>query len=136
LLHPGVRSWTQKNASRRARSVLGSCIYEYAIELYLLGLGLEAENVEVHQELRDLALERAAKGGKPMGLYDRFKTLQVLRQAGGDEKQKMLAAEELLAFEPGNQTLMLVLFEHAERSGSPRPRRGSNGSCDAARGLP
>jgi len=52
----------------KARQVLNVGNYDYAIELYLLGLGLDPDSVEAHRELREVSLRRRAAGGKPMGL--------------------------------------------------------------------
>jgi hypothetical protein len=98
---------------RRAQVVSATGNYEYAIDQYLRGLNLEPENVAAHQELREIALERAAKGGKPLGLFEKLKVSSVLRQASGDNKAKMLAAENLLSYEPGQVSYMLDLLKHA-----------------------
>ena len=99
----------------RARIVLGTA-YDYAIYQYLCGLDLEPDNVAAHEELREIALERTAKGGKPLGLFEKLKATSVLR-SGGDDKGKMLAAERLLAYEPEQRAYMQVLLEHAVSGG-------------------
>lgn len=86
---------------------------EYAIELYLQGLERDPEAVAGHQALRDIALKRTALGGKSLGMFEAIK----LRRGGKDEKQNMLAAEKLLAYQPGNTDPMSLLFQAAFRGG-------------------
>jgi hypothetical protein len=100
-----------------ARIVRATGNFNYAIYQYLCGLDLEPDDVEAHRELRETALERTATGGKPLGLFERMKVARVLREPGGDEKAKMLAAEHLLAYEPGNRAHMELLLQHARAGG-------------------
>ena len=72
--------------------------YDYAIEMYLQGLNYDPENVEAHQTLREVSLKRKASGGKDLGMMQKMK----VKTNSSDEKQNMLAAEKLLAFDPGN----------------------------------
>jgi hypothetical protein len=99
----------------RARIILGAGNYEYAIELYLLGLALDPDNAAAHQELRDIALQRAANGGKPLGMFERMKIQSALRQSTADDKARMLAAEKLLAHEPAQQRVMRTAYAACAR---------------------
>src|SRR5439155_12495745 len=85
---------------------------EYAIEMYLQGLGIDPEAIDAHQALRDISLKRKASGGKPLGM------LQSMKLKGGkDEKEAMLNAEKLLAYDPGNTDHMLNILTNAEKGG-------------------
>jgi hypothetical protein len=102
---------------RRARVLRSTGVYEFAIELYLSGLSLESDDVAAHQELRETAVERAANGGKPLGMFEKFKVESALRKADAVDKAKMLAAEKLLAYDPAELTYMLDLLKHAQAGG-------------------
>src|SRR4051812_48574805 len=78
----------------RGRNVVGTGQYEYAIEMFIQGLSVDPENVEAHQQLRDIGYRRKASGGKKLGIFDAMK----LKTNTKDEKQNMLNAEQLLAF--------------------------------------
>jgi len=102
---------------RRARVVRSTGVHDFAMELYLSGLNLGPDDVAAHQELRETALERAANGGKPLGMFQKFKVDSVLRKAGADDKAKMFAAEKLLAYDPAELMHMLDLLRHARAGG-------------------
>jgi hypothetical protein len=103
---------------RGARAVLVAIgNYDYAIHLYLGGLEVEPDNVEAHQALREIGLERAAKGERPLGMFEKAKLDRVLKQSGADAKKRMLAAERLLAYDPGQRTYMFELLQHATAGG-------------------
>lgn len=97
----------------RAAAVAGTGNYDYAIELYLQGLEKDPEAVHAHQALRDIALKRKASGGKKLG----FIQTMALSRAGKDDKQTMLNAEKLLAFNPGSVDAMRQLIQSAFRAG-------------------
>lgn len=97
----------------RGRTVADTGNYDYAIEMYLQGLSIDPENVEAHKELRDIALKRKASGGKTLGMFEAMK----LRRPTKDDKQNMLNAERLLAFDPGNTDVMVALMQSAHRAG-------------------
>jgi len=80
--------------------------------MYLQGLNIDPDCVEAHQALRDISLKRKASGGKNLGMMERMK----LRNTK-DDKQSMLNAERLLAFDPGNKSNMLALCESAHKAG-------------------
>jgi hypothetical protein len=98
----------------KAREMLNARGYDYAIEMYIVGLGMDPDNVEAHRELREVSLQRKAAGGKPMGGFMKWK---VRPQAGADDKTKMLALEKLLAYEPADLSLLPELIRHASAGG-------------------
>ena len=95
----------------RGQSVAATGNYEYAIEMYLQGLNLDPESVEAHKTLRDISLRRKASGGKALGMTERWKLKK------GEDKQNMLNAEKLLAYDPGNTDHMVSLIQHAHKAG-------------------
>ncbi len=88
--------------------------FEYAIEMYLQGLAVDPEEIEAHQALREISLKRKASGGKSLGMRDRMK---LPRAAKDDNKQNMLNAERLLAFDPGSTDYMVTLLTSAHKAG-------------------
>ena len=87
--------------------------YEYAVEMYLSGLGIDPDAVDAHQTLRDISLKRKATGGKAMGMMDRMK----LGRPSKDDKQNLLNQEKLLAFDPGGTDHMVGVIQNALRGG-------------------
>jgi tetratricopeptide (TPR) repeat protein len=87
--------------------------YDYAIEMYMQALGMDPDAVETHQLLRDLALKRKVSGGKDLGFVAKMKA----KAPSKDDKQNMLTAERLLAFDPGNTDQMLAVFQNAYKAG-------------------
>jgi tetratricopeptide (TPR) repeat protein len=87
--------------------------FEYAIEMFLQGLNLDPDDVEAHQELRDLSLKRKVSGGKSLGMFEVMK----LKRGTKDDKQNMLNAEKLMAYDPGNTDNMQHLMDSAYKSG-------------------
>ena len=65
--------------------------------MYLQGLSIDPENIDAHQTLREFSLSKAS-GGKDMGMLEKMK----VKTNTADEKANMLAAEKLLAYDPGN----------------------------------
>jgi tetratricopeptide (TPR) repeat protein len=96
----------------RAKTVADTGNYEYAIEMYLQGLALDPEEVNAHQAMRDISLKRKASGGKALGMFERMKL-----KPGKDDKQNLLNAEKLLAYDPGNTEYMLSLIQSAHKGG-------------------
>jgi TolA-binding protein len=95
-----------------AHSVAATGNYDYAIEMFIQGLDKDPEDVTEHQNLREVSMKRKASGGKAMGMFERSKF-----RGGKDDKQNMLHAEKLLAYDPGNTDHMLALMESASRAG-------------------
>lgn len=95
----------------KARAIADTQNYEYAIELYLQGLNYDPEAVDKHKAVRELSLVRKAKGGKPLGMFDRNKLKK------GDDKQNMLNAEKLLAYDPSSLDYMEQLMVAAQKAG-------------------
>ncbi len=118
-LPPGYRPVSEeerKKAQRfftHGRSAAATGNYDYAIDMFLTGLGHDPDDVNAHKELREFSLRRKASGGKGMGWGDSLK----LKKATKDDKQNMLNAEKLLAFEPGNSDHMLSIAEYAVKCG-------------------
>ena len=86
--------------------------FEYAIEMYIQGLSFDPDNVAGHQALRDIALQRKARGGKDMGMMDKMRMPRAK-----DGKQAMLNAEKLLAYSPADTERMLRLLRAANAAG-------------------
>jgi tetratricopeptide (TPR) repeat protein len=97
----------------RGNTVTGTGNYEYAIEMYIQGLTIDPDSVEAHQTLRDISLKRKASGGKDMGMFDKMK----VKTNTADDKTNMLAAEKLLAYDPGNMDRMVQVMQHAHKAG-------------------
>lgn len=95
----------------RGSTVAGTGQYDYAIEMFMQGLSIDPDSVEAHQTLRDISLRRKASGGKALGMMDKFKLKK------GDDKQNMLNAEKLLAYEPGSTEHMHAMMQNAYRAG-------------------
>ena len=94
------------------RSKAQALQYEYAIDMYLQGLALDPEAIEAHKELRQISLERKARGGKDMGMFEKMKL-----RYGKDDVTNLVLAERFLAFDPGNLSRMLELLKYATDSG-------------------
>lgn len=97
---------------QQGRTVGETGQYEYAIEMYLQGLSIDPDAVEAHQALREIALRRKAAGGRPLGIMERMKL-----RSTRDDRQNMINAEKLLAYDPGNTDYMVQLLQNAYRAG-------------------
>ena len=100
-----------QNFFEHGRKIADTGNYEYAIEMYLQGLGFDPEAVDAHKTVRELSMIRKAGGGKPLGMFDRAKLKK------GDEKQNLLNAEKLLAYDPGNTEYMDGMMTAALKAG-------------------
>jgi tetratricopeptide (TPR) repeat protein len=87
--------------------------FDYAIELFLQGLAIDPENTDAHQQLRDISLKRKASGGKDLGMMAKMK----LKKTSKEDKENLLNAEKLLAYNPGDTATMLALAVAAHRAG-------------------
>lgn len=87
--------------------------YDYAIDLYLLGLNVDPDSREGHEGLRNISLIRKASGGKDLGFMEKAK----LRRFGKDEKQNLLSLAKLLAYDPGNTDHMVSMLQSSQRGG-------------------
>jgi tetratricopeptide (TPR) repeat protein len=96
----------------RARKVAETGQYDYAIELFLEGLGYDPDAGDTHRELRKISLTRKATGGKPLS---GLKSMGLKRSS--DAKQALLNAEKLLAYDPGNIQHMLAVAKAAQKGG-------------------
>jgi len=96
----------------RAKSVASSGQYDYALEMFLQGLGLDPEATEAHQELREVSMNRKLNGGKPLGMIEKMKVKTVK-----DPKQAMLAYERILAYDPGDLDAMVGVLTSANKGG-------------------
>jgi tetratricopeptide (TPR) repeat protein len=93
--------------------VAGTGNYEYAIEMYLNGLRIDPENTEAHQTLREISLKRKASGGKDLGMFEKMK----IKTNTAEHKDNLLAAEKLLAYDPGNTDRMVTILQNAQLGG-------------------
>jgi tetratricopeptide (TPR) repeat protein len=118
-LPPGYREVPEEERKKAqgfftyGRSVAATGHYDYAIERYLAGLSLDPDAVSAHQELREISLKRKASGGKGLGMIEAMK----LKKKSKDDKENMLNAEKLLAYDPGNSDHMLTIAQTAARLG-------------------
>ena len=96
----------------KGRIVADTGNYDYAIEMYITGFNYDPESVEAHQALRDISLKRKASGGKDLGMLEKMK----LKRPSRDDKQNMLFAEKLLAYDPGNTDNMVAVLQNAQRA--------------------
>jgi hypothetical protein len=95
----------------KARNVGATGQYEFAIEMYIQGLTIDPENVQAHQELRDISLKRKVSGGKAMGMFSKPSV------NNKDDKLNMLNAEKILAYDPGSTDYMETIFQNAHKGG-------------------
>jgi len=103
-----ARRWFEK-----ARGLVETRNYDYAIECYINGLTCWPEAIEEgHKPLYYAALKRAAAGGKKPG------TLETIRHptTGKDPRKAMLNAELLMAKDPKNIGYLEALFRNAARA--------------------
>ncbi|HUB27401.1 MAG TPA: tetratricopeptide repeat protein [Tepidisphaeraceae bacterium] len=96
-----------------ANSLAGSGQFDYSVSMFLDGLKLDPDAVDAHQKLRETSLKRKASGGKGLGMLEALK----LKKATKDDKENLLNAEKLLAFDPGNTDHMLAMAQNAARAG-------------------
>src|SRR4051812_48756987 len=85
-----------------ARTAADTASYDYAITLYLEGLQHAIDHLPAHQALRDAPLRRKSAGGAAFAMTDKTKLRPL---AAKDNPAALLAAERLLAFDPGNTDL-------------------------------
>lgn len=95
-----------------AHQVAGNGQFDYSIDMFIQGLDKDPEDVNEHQLLRETSLKRKASGGKALGFLAAAKL-----KNSKDDKQNMLNAEKLLAFDPGNTDHMVSLLQNAHRAG-------------------
>lgn len=89
---------------------------EYEIEVELQRISLAPDDVTAHQALRILSLRRKVDGGPDLGMFEKMKLAWIAARAT-DHKEGMLAAEKLLAYDPGNVSRMIDLSRHAHDGG-------------------
>ncbi len=97
----------------RGNTVSATGNFEYAIEMYLSGLGIDPDAVDAHETLRGISLKRKANGGKAIGMMEKFK----IGRPSKDDKQNLLNQEKLLAFDPGDTDHMVGVLQNALRGG-------------------
>jgi tetratricopeptide (TPR) repeat protein len=97
----------------RGRAVADTGNYEYAIEMFLQGLTIDPDSKEAHQQLWEIGFKRKAMGGKDLGMMQKMS----LKRPSKDDKQNMLNAEKLLAYNPGDTDAMESLLTNAHRGG-------------------
>ncbi len=96
----------------KGRTVADSGQFEYAIDMFIQGLGFDPDSVEAHKQLRDIALKRKVTGGKDLGMFEKGSY-----KDSKDDKASMLNRERLLAYDPGNSDHMLALAQRAYAAG-------------------
>jgi hypothetical protein len=114
----------------KARQLFNAGGHDYAIAMFLQGLMIDPDNVNAHQELRYVSLQRRAAGGKPMGGFEKWKTQP---KTAADDKTKMLALEKLLAYEPADLSLLAEFIRHAQAAGFAATAAWAQSILDAAR---
>jgi tetratricopeptide (TPR) repeat protein len=97
----------------KARTVADTGQFDFAIAMFLDGLGIDPDCVEAHQALREVSLKRKASGGKGLGFFEKTK----IKTNTGDDTQNMLGFEKRLAFDPGETDPMLGILQSALRAG-------------------
>ena len=118
-LPPGYRDIPEEDRNKaqrffeQGRKVADTGNFEYSIEMYLQGLAIDPENTEAHQQLRDMSIKRKGSGGKKLGMFEGMK----LKKTSKDDKENLLNAEKLLAYEPGDKYLMLAVTQAAHKGG-------------------
>ena len=87
--------------------------FDYAIDLYLQGLRISPDALqEGHLRLRELALNRQAKGGKKPSIMER------MRFSGGKTPlDQLLNAEYLIAKDPENLSYVETILKAAAAGG-------------------
>jgi tetratricopeptide (TPR) repeat protein len=117
----------------RARAIADDGQFEFAIEMFIQGLGIAPHRVSAHKELRNVSLRRKVAGGKAMSILAAMK----FKRPSKDYKQNLLNAEKLLAYDPGNRDHMLALLQSAAKAGlddvvawvAPLLRKATDESC-------
>ncbi len=117
-LPPGYQDIPDEERARaqklfdQGKRVADTSNYEYSVEMYLQGLGIDPENTDAHQALREISLKRKASGGKDLGMMEKFK----LRK-GKDDKESLINAEKLLSYDPGDLSNMIAVYQAAYKAG-------------------
>jgi tetratricopeptide (TPR) repeat protein len=88
----------------RAKSMSDAQNYDYAIECYVSGLKFEPDSLTQHEALREVALKRKVRGGKPKGKPP---------VRGKSHVEKMLEAEFMFSVDPTNASAGLKVMEEA-----------------------
>jgi tetratricopeptide (TPR) repeat protein len=101
-----------KTFFERGSTVAGTGQYDYAIEMFMQGLNIDPDSTEAHQTLREISFRRKASGGKAIGMLQAMKL-----KRGKDDKELMLNAEKLLAYDPGNVDHMVSFMTAAYKAG-------------------
>ena len=85
--------------------------WDFAIQMYIEGIGRDVDNVEQgHQPLREVSLNRKAQGGKGPGMMEKMK-----RSRGKTPEETLVNAEFLLAKEPGSVQQMMRMHDAARK---------------------
>jgi hypothetical protein len=113
VLRPGDDERKKADAYfERGRIAAQTENFEYAIEMFITGLGLSADSLNAIRELRDLGLVRKARGGKDMGMFERRKLPRA-----NDCGQKLLNGLNLMAYNPGDVTRLITVARAAAECG-------------------
>lgn len=84
--------------------------YDYAIEMYTEGIKRDANLERGFVKLREVALKRTLKGGKPAGMMDKRK-----HRIGKDPVENLANSCYLWAKEPGSEALMEQVLKFARQ---------------------
>lgn len=84
--------------------------FDEAIETCLMAIEEAPGDLALHQALREIALQRKAAGGKPLGMLTRWR-----HRRQKDPLRELIVATRLLAFDPGNRGHLARVCAAAER---------------------
>lgn len=91
---------------RHAETYADSRNYDAAISMYVDGLRHAPDNMEKHEELREVAMRRKVGGGKKPGMFG-------VKSVGDAPADKMLTAEKTASMDPTNPGLYVKVMEEA-----------------------
>ncbi|HEV2293811.1 MAG TPA: hypothetical protein VGR35_08135 [Tepidisphaeraceae bacterium] len=100
----------------RGRDVADAGNFDYAIDLFLHGLSLDPDNIFAHKELRFIAIERKARGGKDIGSFEKIELRKAIATSN-DHKRALFIAEKLFAYDPGSIEWITAASIHARKAG-------------------
>ena len=101
----------------RAEEVASTGQYDYAIDMYIEGLRRYPDALEEgHLALRQVALQRQAKGGKKPSMLDKIKRSSKAK----DPVEEMLNQEWLFARDPDNVSYVEAFLKAATAAGAKR----------------
>lgn len=90
---------------RHASTVSEARNYDYSIQLFLDGLSHDPDNMNMHEQLREVALRRKVSGGKRAKFFDKWKG------RGKNKIEKALQSEYLWSKDPLNFDSAVTVME-------------------------